>query len=337
MSCGPSVNQSRTEPHDRGGETLLGRFSGAVEKALGLAFGPAHRTHLEEGLTRLRDVLGTLSPEECVSWLEHGQLGLREQEMLASCLTVSETYFFRESAVLDALEAGALREVIVNRRRSGDRRLRIWSAGCSSGEEPYTLAIRLAHLIPRHEEWDITLLATDINPEAIARAERAVYRAWSFRSAPAWVRPACFKQTTDGEFALRKEYRSMVTFAHLNLVADPYPALTNNTHAMDLILCRNVLMYFRQDCAGRVLERLSRSLVDGGILVVGQTELSMVQELALTAVRRPGSTWFKKVGQRTTPEVMPPAAPISQRDTKLLPNVLKRRRNESREGKFWKM
>ena len=184
----------------------------------------------------------------------------RQIEILANHLTVGETYFFRDKELFKTLEKPVLSKLIQSRHRSG-RHLRVWSAGCSTGEEPYSVAILLSKMIPDLRDWNITILATDISPLALQKAAGAVYGHWSFRDVQPEIQNGFFNQREDGHFELLPRIREMVTFSYLNLVEDTYPSLFNNTNAMDIIFCRNVLMYFVPELAGKVARNFHRSLV----------------------------------------------------------------------------
>lgn len=202
------------------------------------------------------------SIEPFVSWLLSTKLTQRQIETLASHLTVGETYFFRETASLEALEKYILPELIESRRST--RSLRVWSAGCATGEEPYTIAIMLSRLIPDISKWQVTLLATDINARSLERASQGIYREWSFRGDFQWLKDQYFTRTLDGRYRISEKIRKMVTFNYLNLATDTYPSLYNNTNAMDIIFCRNVLMYLEPSLAKRVVGRFYRALIDEG-------------------------------------------------------------------------
>ncbi|MBI2224294.1 MAG: chemotaxis protein CheR [Betaproteobacteria bacterium] len=214
--------------------------------------------------------------------------------MLASVLTVGETYFFREPRIFEILEEHVL-SPLIRARRGVDQRLRIWSAGCSSGEEPYSIAVSLHKLLPDLKEWNITILATDINPSFLAKAAEGVYGEWSFRETPPWLRARYFNRGKDGRFAIKPHIRKMVTFSYLNLAGDVYPSLWNNTNAMDMIFCRNVLMYFGAAQAVQAVAKLRRSLVDGGWLITGPAETSGILFSAFTAVEFPGVFLYRRM------------------------------------------
>ncbi|MGB8991231.1 MAG: CheR family methyltransferase [Desulfobaccales bacterium] len=279
-------------PHQISDELLV-RFSDFLAAGIGLRFPPNRRQDLARGMKAAARDLGCDRPEQCIRQLMLAPLAREQIEILASHLTVRETYFFREKKSLAVLENHILPELIRDRRQQGQLRLRIWCAGCASGEEAYTLAILLNRLIADLENWQIHILATDINPLALQKAARGLYGKWSFRDTPSEIIERYFVRR-DGRWEILPHLKGMVTCAYHNLVADPYPALANQTNAMDLILCRNVLMYFAAAQARKVLQNLGKSLVEGGWLIVSLTETSMVRFSPLVTVNFPGVTVYRK-------------------------------------------
>jgi len=235
-----------------------------------------------------------------IGWLISSPMSREQMEILASHLTIAETYFWREPQVFEALGEWMLPELIRS-RENGDRRLRIWSAGCATGEEPYSIAIALRRALPALEKWHITILATDINPRILRRAAAGVYRQWSFRNAPRWLIDGYFHGKKDKAFEILPEIRKMVTFAYLNLAEDIYPSPLNNTNAMDIIFCRNVLMYFEPERARQIGAGLYRSLVDGGWLVVASSELNQRTFPSFQPIHFPGAIVYRKEGAKAGP------------------------------------
>ena len=264
-----------------------------VTRRMGLHFPKERWTDLQRGVASAARDLGFEDAETCVRWLLSAAVSRGHIEILASRLTVGETYLFRDKGAFELLEHRVLRDLI-NSRKQGSKSLRIWSAGCASGEEPYSIAILLDRLIPDMEGWNISVLATDINPDFLRKAAKGEYTEWSFRNVPQWVRAKYFRKTKTGRFALFPLHKEMVTFSYHNLMSDLYPSLTNNTNAMDVILCRNVLMYFSPDVQKKVVGNLRRCLVDGGWLIVSPSELSCVLFSDFTAVSGSGVTIYRK-------------------------------------------
>ena len=218
-------------------------------------------------ITHLQDLILTLSQQPTTSSL---------WQKIIRVATIGETYFFRDANQLNALRMSVLPRLIEEHRNRGLLQLRIWSAGCSTGEEPYTLAILLRDLIPDFSSWNITILATDLNVSNLERAQAGNYRAWSFRAeTPPEVRKRWFVEE-QGAYRIERSIREMVTFGPLNLASDEYPSFANNTTDMDVILCRNVLIYFDNETVASVISRFHQALSPGGWLVLGHSEAGHV-------------------------------------------------------------
>jgi chemotaxis protein methyltransferase CheR len=284
-------------------DSQLAELSGFVAVTLGLHFPPARWSDLERQANLAARDFGFNDPAQFLPWLLSSALTRGQIEMLASHLTIAETYFWREPQIFEALRNPILPDLIRERETQG-RRLRIWSAGCATGEEAYSIAMLVHELIPDPENWHITLLATDINPHLLRRAALGVYDEWSFRNAPPHLKDKYFQRRSDGQFALIPEIRKMVTFVYLNLADDNYPSLMNNTNGMDLIFCRNVLMYFVPQRAQQVRQHFFNALVEGGWLVVAASELSQQNYAQFAAVRFPGVFMYRR-------ETAPPTTPAS--------------------------
>lgn len=253
-------------------DSLLSSLSEFVATRTGLSFPPERWADLERGIAAAAPDFDFPDGESCARWLLTAPLTRRMNEVLASHLSVGETYFFRDGRSLEILVEQVLPQLLLARRQK--RRLRIWSAGCCTGEEAYTIAILLDRLIPDLGEWNVTILATDFNPKFLRKAAQGVYGDWSFRDTPGWLRERYFNKRPDGGFEVHSRIRKMVTFSYLNFADDVYPSLSNNTSAMDLIFCRNVLMYFTAQRAREVIGNFHRALVDGGWLIVSPAEAS---------------------------------------------------------------
>lgn len=250
----------------------LGELSDLVAHRLGLAFGEDRWPDLERGLRAAGAELGFDGGNDGRRWLA-GPLTARQVETLASHLTVSETYFFREPGSFAVLEREIL-PPLVARRASTTRSLRLWSAGCCTGEEAYSLAIACARGLPDLPTWRVSVLGTDINLKSLSKAETGLYGEWSFRNAPEWLRAQYFSPAPGKKFSVAPFVKSLVHFSYLNLAEDRYPSLHNETNALDVIFFRNVLMYFTPEHQARVAAALHRCLVDDGVLLVAPAEAS---------------------------------------------------------------
>lgn len=278
-------------------QSLMAGLSEWVTLHTGLSFPREKWGDLERGIGQVCQELGFKEIESCSHWLLSSPLSRAQIEMLASCLTIGETYFFREKRIFEILEREIFPELI-RAHRSSDRRLRVWSAGCCTGEEAYSLAILLDRMIPDLHDWHVSILATDINPRFLRKAEAGVYGEWSFRDSPPWLRERYFRAEGKG-MEILPEIRKMVTFSYHNLAMDPYPSLLNHTNAMDLIFCRNVLIYFAPERARGVIQNLHHSLVDGGWLAVSSTEISHDLFSRFDSVQFPGAILYKKSEEST--------------------------------------
>ena len=237
-----------------------------VADRMGLAFNDHREKLLQDALKRmlssdltLAKILTTLlcEPETHPLW-----------RTIIQVLTVGETYFFRNQAHLKALRENVLPELIERRRKMGTRLLRIWSAGCATGEEPYSLAMMLHDLLSDIDLWSIDLIGTDINEEFLGRARAGFYRSHSFRGeTPQWLQARWF-QAKDGGFEIAPEIRRMVRFMPLNLIRDEYPI----ANTVDIVLCRNVTIYFDRKQTQYVMNRMYDVLGVDGWLIIGHSE-----------------------------------------------------------------
>jgi chemotaxis protein methyltransferase CheR len=279
----------------------MSRLSKFVAGWLGLHFPKKRWIDLDRNISHAARELGLPDVDECIELLLSGQLGKDQEQIITSHLTIGETYFFREQKSFDILQSSILPDLIAS-RRGKDQRLRFWSAGCSTGEEPYSIAMLLARILPDLPEWQITILGSDVNSQALGKALKGVYSDWSFRGVQPWIRDRYFTKTADGLFELHYSIRKMVTFAVLNLAEDAFPSLATNTNAMDIIFCRNVLMYFEQQCQQRVLGGFQRALLEGGWLSVSPCETSSSFSDCFDMVMFEGTALYRKnLTRRTAP------------------------------------
>jgi len=285
---------------------LLSEFSELVASLIGLHFPRERWPDLARGADAAAREFGFGDVDTCLHWLLNRSLEKSHIEILASYLTIGETYFFRDEKQFEILEQHVLPELIRARRPAAAGQLRIWCAGCATGEEPYSVAIALHRLIPDISNWSVTILATDINPHFLRKARNGVYRDWSFRSTPAWIRERYFRKRNEGLFEVLPEIRKSVTFSYDNLAEDP--SIQMRTRTMDLILCRNVLMYFAPTQARRIADRFWQSLTDRGWLAVSPSEASQDLFSPWVPVNFPGIILYKR-DSRTPVSVEPLGVP----------------------------
>jgi chemotaxis protein methyltransferase CheR len=212
-------------------------------------------------------------------------------EQLTGRLTVGESFFLRNEHHFRALREFVFPEIL--RENEERREIRVWSAGCATGEEPYSLAIMLDQILAEPFRWNVSVLGTDLNPEFLRRAREGVYRRWSFRGTMIQSDPRYFAQEED-QFRLTNRVARHVRFGHLNLVKDPYPSPLNGTLGLDLILFRNVAIYLRPEVTRAVIARLRDSLRPGGWLLLGETEVSLAETSGFEVRRFHQATFHRK-------------------------------------------
>jgi chemotaxis protein methyltransferase CheR len=274
-------------------QATLALFAKFLARSMGLHFTDERLCELEQKLTPAARDAGYRDLEQYLLWLMSAPLSRGQLEDLARVLTIGETYFLRDPKSYRVLEEQLIPELVA-RRRASDKSLRIWSAGCSSGEEPYTLAILLSRIIPDLSTWKISLLATDINPQALERGRQGIYSQWSFRNAPPWLMDY-FTRCGDGRFQVVERIRSMVDFGYLNLAdAEPFRPVLPAAGPLDIILCRNVMLYFEQAQIERTMARFQAALGDGGWLLVGPTEVDLSLIKGFSCLRFPGAFVLEK-------------------------------------------
>jgi len=202
--------------------------------------------------------------------LKYGRKRDQELSDIMDVLTTNETYFFREAFQLKAFTDEIVPDIKASKEEKGERVLRIWSAGCSSGEEPYTIAMLLLDM-GGFDGWRIEIIGTDISHRVLQMARKGAYSASSFRvTDDSCVRKYFHEQ--DGRYRIADRVRELVTFSHLNLFDENRITLLGK---MDVIFCRNVIIYFDQSAKKRTVDAFSRSLRDGGYLLLGHSESLM--------------------------------------------------------------
>jgi chemotaxis protein methyltransferase CheR len=249
----------------------MSEVSEFIKESIGLYFPPAKYGELKNKLNELSKEYGYKDVDSFIEIL----LGDRENkvilEQLTLMLTIGETYFWRDRELFRVLETEILPKIIESKQNSS-KSIRIWSAGCSSGEEPYSIAILLKRLIPDINHWKIIIKASDINPSFLKKAIEGTYSEWSFRSAPHWLKDGYFKKVDKNQYQLDKTIRQMVQFSYLNFFRDDFPSAANDTNSMDVIFCRNVFIYFAIEDIINVSDKLYNCLVKDGILITTPSE-----------------------------------------------------------------
>ncbi len=251
----------------------LPEISRRIEEILGLNFPKNRWNDLERGILSAAKELGLgESINNAAIWLSGCNLTSKELDVLANHLTVGETYFFREKHSLDVFRAIIIPELLAE-RFGKDQHINIWCAGCCSGEEPYTLAMILLETISDLSKWDISILATDLNPGFLKKAKEGIYSPWSFRETPKEIQSRYFQKTGSG-WQIDEKIRKMVSFTQLNLAEPEFSSQLNLNRNLDVIFCRNVLMYFSPTLIRQVGLNFYDALRPQGWFITSAVELN---------------------------------------------------------------
>jgi len=230
-------------------------------------------------------------------------------DILITNLTIGETYFFRDPAQFTAIRNIIFPDIL--ERNKSSKRLRIWSAGCATGAEPYSLAILLQlDLSERIAGWQVDIHATDLNRSSLAQAAEGKFREWALRSMPVAVKRECF--SNDGlVWTIHPRFKEWISFHHSNLTDSVF--CKPSAGRFDLILCRNVMIYFASEMTRRLVGQFHESLEDGGWLVVSATDYNLHDYTAFDMVSATGTRLYRKMAPpRAQTEVAPEPVVVSR-------------------------
>jgi len=250
-----------------------------LRQRTGLSFGENKRYYVER---RVVDRMAAVGAEDFGEYLNllRFQASGEELQLLVNQMTVNETYFFREKYQLDCLVNSALDEVVRD-RKPGDR-IRIWSAGCSTGEEPYSIAIMLLEFWKRVDEFEIELHASDIDSRVLTAARAGLYEERSLQFLPPHLVSKYFTLEAPGRWRIIGDLRDSIEFSHVNLMDSEQIRRFRN---LDVIFCRNMLIYFDDLGRREVAAGFHEALAPGGFVFLGHSE-SMARMSSLYAPRR---------------------------------------------------
>jgi chemotaxis protein methyltransferase CheR len=257
-----------------------------IYRHCGISFDDSKRFLLERRLQPRLEVTGAADFGEYARLLRYGEHGVREMQEVIDRITTNETYFFREEYQLRSFAEEILPEL---RRTRTDRRLTIWSAGCATGEEPYTVSMLLAE-VGGFRGWDIRIIGSDISARVLRAARAARYKESALRDT-SLARRTRFFHRDDAGYEVMEWVREPVGFAQLNLLDDTALDLLGE---VDVVFCRNVLIYFDAAARERVIDSIYRRMSPGGYLLLGHAETLLTLSTAFELVQLRYDTIYQK-------------------------------------------
>ncbi|RNC71010.1 MAG: methyltransferase domain-containing protein [Desulfuromonadales bacterium] len=266
------------------------RFSDFIYDQCGIKMPPAKKTMLEARLQKRLRKLGIGGFHEYADFIFSREGAEQELVHLIDVVTTNKTDFFREPAHFDILVSRALPELIGSAGTGFRSPLAIWSAGCSSGEEPYTLAMVLTEFAEQNPGFGFSILATDICTTVLEKAKLAIYDEERVEPVPLALKRKYLLRGKDGQRGFVRiipELRSRIRFRRLNFMDGDYGL----REQMDVIFCRNVIIYFDKQTQERLLKRFCRHLIPGGYLFMGHSETLSGLDVPLVQV---ASTVYRK-------------------------------------------
>lgn len=203
-----------------------------------------------------------------------------------------ESHFFRDKGHFEAIKNEILPDLI--KEKNSKKELKIWCAGCARGEEAYSVAITLFSILHNFSEWKVTIIGTDLCPDVIEKARAGLYGNMAFRGTDPEIKKKFFLQQLNGEYLIGSFIRQIVKFEQNNLFLDIFPNDHSNLNHMDLIICRNVFIYFQRDAITKVVDKFTHTLNQGGYLLTGHGELLDISPPLLRKEILPGALVYRK-------------------------------------------
>ncbi|MBB4038534.1 chemotaxis protein methyltransferase CheR [Microvirga flocculans] len=254
---------------------------------------------------RLR-ATGLSDSSEYLNLLDDSISGPLEWGRLEAEITIGETFFFRYAEQFAALRETILPEILA--RKNDTRRLRIWSAGCSTGAEPYSLAILVKEILGEEiGTWRISIVGTDINDSFLHAAREARFGKWALRSMPEAERNRYFAEAGKEQWQVRPEFRALVRFERHNLLSLLDGSSPLELTDFDLILCRNVLIYFHPETVTRIVAALHDRLAEDGWMLLGHAEPNPSFSAMMRTLNLPGTVAYRQGSKQGSETVRVPA------------------------------
>jgi len=286
------VCRSRDEPAKGLSDKDFAQLGELIRQNSGIRMPAAKKPMLEARLMKRLRALGLSSFRDYCEILTRSPAGGEEMARMIDAVTTHKTDFFREPAHFQYLAGTVLPARLDSRGMPGSGRFTLWSAGCSTGEEPYTLAIVLSEFAAADRGFRFAITATDISAAVLEKASLGIYEEGQVRTVPPHLLQRYFMRSKNRERGLVRvvpELRSLVSFTHVNLMDERFAPFEGGA---DAIFCRNVIIYFHRETQYRLLDHLCRNLKDGGYLFLGHSETVHGFDLPLV---RAGSTIYRKL------------------------------------------
>ncbi|MFQ3574067.1 MAG: CheR family methyltransferase [Thermodesulfovibrionales bacterium] len=274
-------------------EDTLIHLNNSISKWLGIHFPDNRLNELQKAIQVTSKQLKIKNPDELCLRIISNTLSDTEKTELIRHLTIGETYFLRDPQVFKGLKSVILPDII--KQKGFDDVIKIVTVGCSTGEEPYSIAITINRSFPYLKT---KIIGLDINEESIKKAISGIYTKWSFRKSPKWLMESYFTKNADGTYEINDKIKQMVEFRKFN-IADKDRPFHIAFPATDIVFCRNVIMYFSEDVRRQIAKTIYLSLNDKGWLVVSPTEASHRIFSQFSTINTTGAIFYKKSKQIT--------------------------------------
>jgi len=261
-----------------------------IQKKSGMFFEPTKQYFVDRRLESRMSTTNCDSVKDYLRLLRYDIKGT-ELDALVESLTTNETYFYRELPQLNSFIEGALPVVMGQKEKSKVKNIKIWSAACSAGCEPYTIAMLLKEKVPDIKNWHVQIIGTDICNKVLKICRQGVYSDRFLKDVPPLVKQKYFTKTEENEWAISQEIKNMVQFSHLNLVDR---IKMRSMVGFDFILCRNVLIYFDEQASKQVVSYFFDSLNTGGFIFLGHSESVARLSAAFQILRLNNSLVYQK-------------------------------------------
>jgi len=288
MTTAPQTAPTKTEPVD----PVYRQIRDLVYKVSGIYKADEKLYLLADGCVRRMKLMGAKSPRDYWDHLTANPSRDGELRQLLNEITIGETCLFRSQPQLDAVRKVILPEIVVEKTKQITKRLRIWSAGCSTGEESYTLAMNMMEESERLlKGWTVEILATDLNDRSVETAKAGIYGDYALRNTTDYYKRKYFTTLDEKKLQVRPEVKKLITFSRLNLQDDSKMLFMKG---MDLIFCCNVLIYFDGASKAKVVNHYYTNLNFGGYFFLGTSESLLNLNDKLHLVHFPGSIAYWK-------------------------------------------